>query len=474
MTDKKKTEVNLEMCSGFFRIPTDDIIYNITVLSSNEPSTTKVVEKIIEVEKIVEVEKKTSTPVSVAPGAAEGTVPAPAVDDYYQQAAQKIQQEITLAAGEADAGGGLGLGAITDLADMATELKEVLLGMKKHPLMSGSGVAAGGSNNLAPALQQLVKKIAQAKSLCVAPSAVEPTAPTAVPATKTVTRYLFNLDTVFQTIYELCTNETVKTHIKNARAKVDEIFDKDAFYNAISPKVSNYPEDDGFLNVPMTDIYTALGSACSDKSIANLLVKMDKQQADIFLDQFLLMEIPAKEEVTVAAEESATPAVEDPPPQVVSGVEGLPGILDECQADLDKLIQQGPDQGGGDQTAESDDFANKVDDAINIAASIQNDAKRLAEGAGTNPLWLKIKGLAALAETMLSRKEQESALTYTDGLLAGQAAAQHCLDEITPKAQAAPPSPAPKKETAAKKAPDPENFGEASQDDIDRLLEELG
>lgn len=482
MTDKKKTEVNLEMCSGFFRIPTDDIIYNIKVLASSEPSTTKVVEKIIEVERIVEVEKKVSAPpppIPAAPSAIVGAAPAPAADDYYPQAARKLQQEIALAAGEAGAapsGAGPDLNVIQDLAAMATELKDVLLGMKKPPQQG----QAGGADNFTPALEQLGRKIAQAKDLYSGPVEAAP-APAAASVSQTVTRYLFNLDTVFQTIYELCTNETVKTHIKNARAKADEIFDKDVFYNAISPKVSNYPEDDGFLNVPMTDIYTALGLACSDKGIANLLVKMDKQQADIFLDQFLLMEIPPKEEVAVVMAGGPAPAGNVSSPKA-EGDGGLASILAECQADLDKLISQAAGQGGDDQTAEEgdDDFANKIDDAINIAASIHYDANRLVKsstsgGAGVSPLWLKIKGLAALAETMLSRKDQDAALTYADGLKTAQAAAQRCLDEISLKTQAAAAAPAPKKEAEVKKAaPDQQNFGEASQDDIDRLLEELG
>ncbi|HFQ81749.1 MAG TPA: hypothetical protein ENK33_10325 [Desulfobacterales bacterium] len=50
-TQKTIPEVTLEICSGFFRIPTKDIVYNIKVISADTPSTTKVIEKIIEVEK---------------------------------------------------------------------------------------------------------------------------------------------------------------------------------------------------------------------------------------------------------------------------------------------------------------------------------------------------------------------------------------------------------------------------------------
>jgi len=476
MTDKKKIEVNLEMCSGFFRIPTDDIIYNITVLASNEPSTTKIVEKIIEVEKIVEVEKKTQNLGTVTPSAQNLSAAPPEIDDYFKQTAQKFQQEIALAAKEAGSSstgaGSPDINVIQDLAAMSTDLKEVLVAMKKQAVSGRPTCSGGGPTILNSELEELLGKIVQAKGLCAASSEVA-SVPVAAPATKTVTRYLFNLDTVFQTIYELCTNETVKTHIKSARAKANEIFDKEIFYNAISPKVSGYPEDDGFMNVPMTDIYSALGDACNDKAICNLLVKMDKQQADIFLDQFLLMEIPASEEVTVAMEGSAAPS-EVPP--TTSDDSGVVAILNECQASLDKLIHQNAEQGGA-PSVDQGDLINSVDDAITIAASIQHDAKRLAddsEGGSANPLWLKIKSLAAMTESMLESKEADASLSYESGLQAGQAAAQRCLTEITPKPKIA-ASPPPKKEDLAKKPPvAPENFGEASQDDIDRLLEELG
>lgn len=478
MTDKKKIEVNLEMCSGFFRIPTEDIIYNITVLTSNEPSTTKIVEKIIEVEKIVEVERKAPTSTVKAPSAPAAIIAPPVIDDYYRRIAQKFQQEIAQAvqeAGSAPAGaGGPDPTALHDLAAMATDLKEVLLGLKKSAQASAPVHSGTGSSPINTALEQLLKKIGQAKGLCCSPAVAAPAA-TPTSTSSTVTRYLFNLDTVFQTIYELCTNETVKTHIKNARAKVDEIFDKEIFYDAISPKVSGYPEDDGFMNVPMSDIYHALGAACSDPAIGNLLVKMDKQQASIFLDQFLLMEVPPHEEVIVA-ENGGAPQNDPPHPSSAQGDGGVLSILNECQESLDLLILQGADQETA-APADLDDLLNSIDDAISIASSIQYDAQRLATDSGggsAHPLWLKIKGLAALTEAMLKGKETDASLSFESGLLAAQAAAQRCLQELTPPPQAAAPPP-PKPADQAKKTPvAAENFGEASQDDIDRLLEELG
>ncbi|MDD5758531.1 MAG: hypothetical protein PHI06_05565 [Desulfobulbaceae bacterium] len=476
MTDKTKIEVNLEMCSGFFRIPTDDIVYNITVLPSTESSTTKVIEKIIEVEKIVEVEKKIPAPAPSAPIAPAAEVASP-TDDYYKHSAQKLQQEISRAATESNSApssaGGVDINAIHDLAAMASDLKEVLQTIKKHPQASGGDSAGSGPASLSSTLELLHEKISQAKSLCAKPSkaTTTPAATTAATPAKTTTRYLFNLDTVFQTIYELCTNETVKTHIKNARAKAEAIFDKEIFYNTISPKVSNYPEDDGFMNVPMSDVYSALRAACSDTGISNLLVKMDKQQADIFLDQFLLMEIPPTEEVLIAGGNDPSPDEDGPAPKTSADGDIL-SILNECQVSLDKLISQSTNQ-ESPAPASQEELIDKIDDAFSIAASIQHDAKKLAEThaeGDADPLWLKIKGLAVLAESMLNAKAADPSLSYESGLRTAEDAAQQRIAEITPKPKA-PASPPPKKEAPP---PAPENFGEASQDDIDRLLEELG
>ncbi|VAW41958.1 hypothetical protein MNBD_DELTA03-59, partial [hydrothermal vent metagenome] len=93
-TQKTIPEVTLEICSGFFRIPTKDIVYNIKVISTDTPSTTKVIEKIIEVEKApappqpepaVTAQPPPAAPPAPAAPAETPPVSAPYKDDYYQQ-----------------------------------------------------------------------------------------------------------------------------------------------------------------------------------------------------------------------------------------------------------------------------------------------------------------------------------------------------------------------------------------------------
>ncbi|MCK5228937.1 MAG: protein phosphatase CheZ, partial [Desulfobulbaceae bacterium] len=153
------------------------------------------------------------------------------------------------------------------------------------------------------------------------------------------TRFLFPLDVIFQTLYELCTNETVKTHITTARTKAEEIFNSDVFYDSVSPKIAKLNlDEDNFYQVPMTDLFTSLGDACSDKGITNLLKKMDSGQSTIFLDMSLPLEVPPTEEVEIEvpsdkAEDPPAPPAAKPDPRI----DNLNKILEDSLALIDNM-----------------------------------------------------------------------------------------------------------------------------------------
>ncbi|MBU4118457.1 MAG: protein phosphatase CheZ, partial [Proteobacteria bacterium] len=88
-----KSEVNLEISAGFFRISTDTVVYNITVLGGQESGATQVVRNIL-------AEEKPPVPVlsppeseaggmelPLQPGTAEG-------DDYYKKVSNDIFNDI--------------------------------------------------------------------------------------------------------------------------------------------------------------------------------------------------------------------------------------------------------------------------------------------------------------------------------------------------------------------------------------------
>ncbi len=423
MTDDKRIEVTLEICSGFFRIPTDAIVYNITVLPAGESSATKVVERIIEVEKVVEMAGKAPSgppPVAVPPG-----------DDYFERCLRYLAQELALAAPAPPSG------ALTALAG---EFDQALAAVRQ----AADSLSGPGPTALA-ALAALEERLALASARQAAPAGPPP-------VTKTVTRYLFNLDAVFQTMYELCTNETVKGHIQDARARAGEIFDLNRFHDLISPQAAGYREDDGFLAAPMSDIYAALGTVCSDKGIRNLLAKMDKQKDTIFLDQFLPLEVPAKEEVSVPDPEAQAGAA--------PGEDGA-GMLADCRTGVESL-RLALTAGGADAP-----LAERLGEVLKLGGSLKGEVARLAGMlAGSVPEAYLAPRMAAQARELLALKEKTPGLAFADGLAAvSKGAGVRVKDDPPPAGAEAKPSPA--------VSLGQEDFGEASQDDIDRLLEEL-
>ncbi|MFW8600485.1 hypothetical protein ACOHYD_03285 [Desulfobacterota bacterium M19] len=443
MTQESIPEVTLEICSGFFRIPTKDIIYNIKVISADTPSTTRVIEKIIEVEKApstpqpepaVAAQPPPAVPPEPAAPVETPAVPAPYIDDYYQQALTSIGDELKQPEGEIPASWTATLNGLQDLSEMAAELQEVLKAI--NPVAADSE----SSGNSAAVIREVMAMINDAGSQTPV-------------STTTTTRYLFNFDAVFQTIYELCTNETVKEHVQKARARAEDIFDKNKFYDLISPKASSLKEDDGFLSFPMSDIFNSLLGSCSDKKTTNLLKKMDQQQADIFLDQFLPLEVPPTEEAVVSA-----PAVESKAP--VDSTK----LLSRIKEKLANLHLSSSNTGGGSDMTEA------IGDAINIAASISYDAqeiKKTATVAGKF-IGLPLRRIAVLIKELQEIKEKTPALTLAEGLTQAHKAADHFASRENSTLQ-------------EELAPEPEEIddedagsGEASQDDIDRLLEEMG
>ncbi len=481
MAEDNRPEVNLEICSGFFRIPTNDIIYNIKVLTSNESSTTRVIEKIIEVEKKVTappaapppVEPAPVPPVPVAPPQPEAT---PSVDDYFQKAAVKVCEDLgkcqnsdSVLEQQSSA-----LNGLNDLAEMAGELTAILNGIKEN---FPAGSNRGSQNNDANAIKAIIAKVDQAQNLIGSPADTTTDKPVAndEPAPESAPqkhiRYLFNFDAVFQTIYELCTNETVKEHVQKARAKADDIFSKEKFYDALSPKVAKLQEDDGFFTIPMSDVFTSLQTACSDNGTCNLLKKMAQQQGDIFLDQFLPLEVPPTEEVEIPAQtkEEAKPKVNNENPAVASSDNSeLATILTKIAAELQTLSTMGGQDDASNEDSGLDGLADNIDNAINIAVSISYESKQIADTSKIYDQfrWLPLQTSVIFMESLISQKDNDQSLSFAHGEAKAKTAADDFNKQQTAKLEELL---APQEEE-----PDDDESGEVGQDEIDRLLEEMG
>lgn len=193
------------------------------------------------------------------------------------------------------------------------------------------------------------------------------------------TRYLFQIDPVLQTMYELCTNETVKTHITAARKNAENIFSRDTFIDQISPKVGTLPVEDGFITVPMPDVLRSLNEACSDKAIKNLLKNMESKMDLIFLDQSLPLEAPPVEEGT------QTVAVEAPAASTQASVD-LVAMLDEALGMVDELAARGGASGeakalrmSGMSLEDQNEIFSKIESAFSAVSNISSDVFKITE-----------------------------------------------------------------------------------------------
>ena len=279
-------------------------------------------------------------------------------------------------------------------------VKELLLSLKTHNAFQTEAVAAGeaGAQSAALTLQTLQEKIGRANALIVAlqeDSGAGEVFDLAKGAPEMVrrTRYLFDLDTIFQTMYELCTNEAVKTHITAARKKIDEFFDHNTFVDAMGEKISDLePDSDNFFTVPLSDVLSALLIACSDQKTQNLLKKMDINQSEIFLDQSLPLEVPPIEEI-----DEAIPAAAFQPeagrslsggtaqggdPRVAEVGDMLAESLALAGELTESLTQMRPGQAPGMSLmtiADQNDIFTKIEDAFTVASSITDDISRITE-----------------------------------------------------------------------------------------------
>ena len=387
MTTEKKSEVNLEIYSGFLRIAAEDVVYNITVLETHESSVAKVVDKIIKAERpgddfVPDPQvAETAGNMQELPDDDQGN------DEFYKSVSNNLYNDIGNLAknltstimdlpaedrrskradlDDADEKIEVAKNELRDIVKMtekaameimdhvenvqeqAHDVKNLLALLKDHSAFQKPVESEFKEEPEEPSIvakvDELKKTVLEAQKIISAIQEETDAAPEqpAEPRVKTEkrTRFLFPLDVIFQTLYELCTNETVKTHITTARTKAEEIFNSDVFYDSVSPKVAELnPDEDNFYQVPMTDLFTSLGDACSDKGIANLLKKMDSGQSNIFLDMSLPLEVPPTEEVEIEvqsdkAEDPPAPPAAKPDPRI----DNLNKILGNSLALIDNM-----------------------------------------------------------------------------------------------------------------------------------------
>ena len=245
--------------------------------------------------------------------------------------------------GMAEAGEGEAPAAEPD-ADAEAAVKEL-----NDALEALTGFLAGlngqAYGDLAKEAEAIKAELASAKAAPVAEPAPEPEP--AGPA------YDFPLDLIFQTAYELCTNEAVKKHIKIMWDSGEKDFAPGDVSKALNAIATMEPDEDNFLNLNLKDVLKALFAATSNDKFKQILKKMASTADQIFLDQFLPIEaVPASgnQPAAPAAPAPAPAAPAGPSPEVLARLDDLAAKLmeaaqkasppPEAKADLAGLLQK--------------------------------------------------------------------------------------------------------------------------------------
>jgi methyltransferase-like protein len=225
-------------------------------------------------------------------------------------------------------------------------------------------------------------------------------APSEAPAGEKITVIHFDVDVVFQTLYELCTNEAVKDHIRVMREVQADYFNGLEISAKLTELAVNVEVEDGFYNFPIPAILKIVYGATTSEEYRNILKKMNQTAAGIFLDNVLpiegeALEIEAPGDLSEAAPAEPVPVPEpEPAPEPALAAEPAPTAgagLAELQtlraltAELEDLARSGsaaPAEGEADaasQTRDHDTFIQTVSQADELIQKTGRHLTRILE-----------------------------------------------------------------------------------------------
>ncbi|MDR1488007.1 MAG: protein phosphatase CheZ [Deltaproteobacteria bacterium] len=149
----------------------------------------------------------------------------------------------------------------------------------------------------------------------------------------------FSLDVIFQTLYEFCTNESVKEHIKDMRAANSSGgFKTELIESELSEMSSKLEPDDGYFNLPIANILKLIFLNTNSEDFKTILKKMNQTASSIFLDQQLPIEAQFSPAPVV---QPAAPPPQPPPaqtaPKPLKELVAFPGL--SAIEDLGKLVR---------------------------------------------------------------------------------------------------------------------------------------
>ncbi len=282
------------------------------------------------------------------------------------QARGIMQQINTVSAEEGGEAEGDGGEARQRLAEALEAVSNYLAGLGDNPLAE-----------LAAQAEELASALADQPAAEAAPE------PAPEPAQPAGPHYQFPLELVFQTVYELCTNETVKKHIKAMWDASEKTFDADQIEKGLNELVSGEPDEDNFLNLDLKGVLKVLFNATGQDRFKQVIKKMASTADQIFLEQTLPLEAmpgqaPAAEP---AAEPAPAPAPAGPDPELAAKAKELAEAIKAKSAELSppqlpgelsQLLEEVLAAAGGAANTLQPELAQQLDQAMGVIFSSVN------------------------------------------------------------------------------------------------------
>lgn len=119
------------------------------------------------------------------------------------------------------------------------------------------------------------------------------------------TPHEFDLDTILQTLYECCTNESVKERIETMRND-KKACDTSLFYAAMNESLKEIEIRDNFADIPITLILASLSRATDIEKYQGFLEDLGNNLSSFFLEENLSFEFPQPQEASDTAGEGSS------------------------------------------------------------------------------------------------------------------------------------------------------------------------
>jgi chemotaxis regulatin CheY-phosphate phosphatase CheZ len=253
--------------------------------------------------------------------------------------ARSIMEQINTSTEEAgsEARGGGDPEALEKLKQAIQDVNSFLEGLGDSPLADLAALAEAATSELGSAPEAPAE---------AAPAEVPPE-----PAAPAGPYYQFPLDLVFQTTYELCTNETVKKHIKAMWDVAAKAFDAAAIEKGMNSLVTEGPDEDNFLNLDLKGVLKVLFGATGEDRFKQIIKKMASTVDQIFLEPSLPLEAMPGEAPAAAAPPPPAPAPAAPAAPAGPSPEAIAKVAELAEAIKAKSGELTPPQLPGELSA---------------------------------------------------------------------------------------------------------------------------